>query len=68
MLTEEQNQRLTLTGPGTDMGKLFRQYWQPALLSRELAPTGAPKRVKILGEDFIAFRDGDGKVGVVEGL
>ncbi len=66
MLTEEENRRLTLTGPQTPMGKLFREYWQPALLSRELEPRGAPRRIKILGEDFIAFRDGDGRAGVVE--
>ncbi len=66
MLSEQDNRRLTLTGPGTAMGNLFRQYWQPALLSRELEAGGAPKRVKILGEDFIAFRDGEGRAGVVE--
>jgi nitrite reductase/ring-hydroxylating ferredoxin subunit len=66
MLTEEENRRLTMTGPGTQLGNLFRQYWHPVLLSRELEPRGAPKRVKILGEDFIAFRDGEGRVGVVE--
>lgn len=65
MLTQEDNQRLTQTGPNTDMGLLFRRYWQPALLSRELVAAGPPRRVRILGEDFIAFRDGAGKVGVV---
>jgi phenylpropionate dioxygenase-like ring-hydroxylating dioxygenase large terminal subunit len=65
MLTEQENRRLTLTGPGTPMGNLFRQYWQPVLLSRELEPGGAPRRVKVLGEDFIAFRDGGGRAGVV---
>ena len=65
MLTREDNQRLTQTGPNTDMGLLFRRYWQPALLSRELVAAGPPRRVRILGEDFIAFRDGAGKVGVV---
>ena len=66
MLTPEENALLTLTGPGTDMGRVFRSYWQPALLSRELGAAGAQKRVKILGEDFIAFRDGSGAVGVIE--
>ena len=66
MLTEAENQRLTLTGPGTPMGELFRRYWQPALLSRELQAGGAPKRIKILGEDFIAFRDGAGRAGVID--
>jgi phthalate 4,5-dioxygenase oxygenase subunit len=66
MLTEEENHRLTLTGPGTPMGNLFRQYWHPVLLSRELTSGGAPKRVRILGEDYLAFRDGTGRAGVIE--
>jgi phthalate 4,5-dioxygenase oxygenase subunit len=67
MLTQEQNETLTRTGPGTPMGRLFRQFWLPVLLSRELAePDGAPKRVRILGEDLIAFRDTQGRVGLVE--
>lgn len=66
MLTEAENRRLTLTGPGTPMGNLFRQYWHPVLLSRELKPGGAPKRVKVLGEDYLAFRDGEGRAGVIE--
>ncbi len=65
MLTAHENERLTRTGPGTAMGALFRQYWQPVLLARELAPAGPPMRVRVLGEDFVAFRDGDGRVGVV---
>ena len=66
MLTQEQNVSLTQTSAGTPMGQVFREYWQPALLSRELQAEGAPTALKILGEDFIAFRDGEGRVGVVE--
>ena len=67
MLTAEENATLTQTGPGTPMGRTFRQYWLPALLSRELpAPDCAPVRVKLLGEDFVAFRDSNGLVGIVE--
>ncbi|HEY5681962.1 MAG TPA: Rieske 2Fe-2S domain-containing protein [Pseudomonadales bacterium] len=66
MLTAAQNEVLTLTGPDTDMGRVFRAYWQPVLLSREIEAEGAPKRVKILGEEFVAFRNGRGEVGVVE--
>ena len=66
MLTAEENDLLTLTGPDQPMGQVFRAYWQPLLLSRELAPDGAPKRVRIMQEDFIAFRDSEGRVGVVE--
>jgi len=66
LLTLEENRRLTETGVGTPMGDLFRSYWQPLLLSRELGPDGEPKRLRIFGEDFIAFRNSEGKVGVVE--
>lgn len=67
MLTEAQNEMLTLTGPGTAMGALFRRFWIPVLLSRELdEPDGPPMRVKLLGEDLIAFRDSTGRVGLVE--
>ena len=65
MLTAQDNERLTRTGPGTAMGEVFRKYWIPALLSSELEPAGPPKRVQILGEAFLAFRDGDGQVGVI---
>ena len=67
MLTAEENRTLTLTGPGTAMGNVIRRYWVPALLSRELAqPDGPPLRVRLLGEDFVAFRDSDGRVGIIE--
>ena len=66
MLTEAENQSLTETGPGTPMGNLFRNYWLPACLSRELTTDGAPLRLKLLGEDFLAFRDSQGQVGLVE--
>jgi len=66
MLTQAENETLTRTGPGTAMGAVFRCYWLPVLLSRELTPDGPPLRVKVMGEDFIAFRDTEGRVGVVE--
>src|SRR5262249_21510721 len=48
------------------MGKLLRRYWVPALLSEELPePDGAPVRVRLLGEDLIAFRDTRGRVGLL---
>jgi phthalate 4,5-dioxygenase oxygenase subunit len=63
----EDNERLTRVGPGTPAGELFRRYWQPALLSTEApVPDGAPVRVRLLGEDLIAFRDTEGKVGLVD--
>lgn len=67
MLTHAQNEMLTRTGPGTPMGALFRRFWTPVLLSRELPePDCPPVRVKILGEDLLAFRDTSGAVGLIE--
>src|SRR6201981_515453 len=54
---------LTRVGQGTPMGELMRQYWVPALMSSELARDGAPMRLKLLGEQLIAFRDSAGRVG-----
>ncbi|HLH77186.1 MAG TPA: Rieske 2Fe-2S domain-containing protein [Candidatus Binataceae bacterium] len=67
MLKPEENERLTRVGAGTPMGRLLRRYWLPAALSEELPePDGAPVRVRMLGEDLIAFRDSEGKVGLLE--
>src|SRR5580658_2769766 len=67
MLTVEENQRLTRIGPGTQGGNYLRRYWWPLCLSTELAEKdGAPLRIRILGEDLVAFRDTEGKVGLVE--
>nr|WP_207955879.1 Rieske 2Fe-2S domain-containing protein [Rubrobacter marinus] len=49
------------------MGELFRRYWIPALLSEELPERdGTQVRVKLLGENLIAFRDTDGRVGLLD--
>jgi phthalate 4,5-dioxygenase len=67
MLTPQENERLTRVGPGTPMGDVFRRYWLPAALSSELPdPGGAPVRVRLLGEDLIAFRATDGTAGFIE--
>ena len=67
MLRPEQNAVLTQTGPGTPLGTLFRRYWIPALLAEELAePDGAPVRVQLLSERLIAFRDTQGRLGLLE--
>ncbi len=67
MLKREQNELLTRTGPGTPMGALFRRYWHPALLAHELpAPDCPPVRVRLLSERLIAFRDTDGRLGLID--
>ena len=60
MLSHEDNERLTRVGRGTPMGEVFRRYWLPALLSSELVSDGAPVRLKLLGENLVAFRNTDG--------
>jgi phthalate 4,5-dioxygenase oxygenase subunit len=66
-ITQELNERLTQTGPGTPMGDVFRRYWLPACLVEELSePDGPPVRVRLLSEDLVAFRDSAGDVGLVE--
>jgi phthalate 4,5-dioxygenase oxygenase subunit len=66
-ITKELNERLVRIGPGTPMGEVFRRYWMPAALSEELPePDGAPIRVRLLGEDLVAFRDTSGEVGLVD--
>ena len=67
MLSRGDNERLVRVGRGTPMGELMRRYWQPAALSSELPEAdGAPVRVRLLGEDFVAFRDSEGRVGLVD--
>jgi nitrite reductase/ring-hydroxylating ferredoxin subunit len=67
MLSAADNELLTRTGPGTPMGDYFRRYWLPVALSRELPePDGPPLRVRMLGEDLVAFRDTLGRVGLIE--
>ena len=67
MLTPQENERITRIGPGTPMGAVFRRYWQPAALSEELPERdGAPIRVRLLGEDLVAFRDSTGGVGLID--
>ena len=67
MLRKEQNDLLTQTGPGTPMGRLFRSYWIPAMLSEELPSNDCPPvRVKLLSERLIAFRDTNGRLGLMD--
>ncbi|HYC46460.1 MAG TPA: Rieske 2Fe-2S domain-containing protein [Burkholderiales bacterium] len=67
MVSQEQNDALTRTGPGTIMGDLVRRYWIPALHAFELPePDCPPLRVKLLGERLVAFRDTQGRVGLID--
>lgn len=67
MLTQQLNELLTETGPGTPMGELFRQYWIPALLAKDLPENDCPPvRVKLLSERLLAFRDSAGRYGLID--
>src|ERR1700734_4198089 len=67
MLRKEQNELLTQTGPGTAMGQLFRCYWLPALLAEELPDNDCPPvRVKLLSERLVAFRESEGRYGMID--
>jgi phenylpropionate dioxygenase-like ring-hydroxylating dioxygenase large terminal subunit len=67
MLSHEDNALLTRVARGSPMGDTMRLYWLPALLARELAePDGAPVRVRLLGEDLVAFRDTEGRIGLID--
>jgi len=67
MLSRKDNEYLTKVGPGTPVGNLFRRHWLPALLSTELPePDCAPVRLKLLGEELVAFRATSGRVGVLD--
>ncbi len=67
MLPKESNELITRTGPGTPMGELIRCYWIPALLSEEIPePDCPPVQVRILGEELVAFRDTQGRIGLLD--
>ena len=67
MLSVEENDILTRTDADTPMGEYFRRFWQPVALCQELLePDGEPLRVTILGEQLVAFRDTEGRVGLMD--
>jgi phenylpropionate dioxygenase-like ring-hydroxylating dioxygenase large terminal subunit len=65
MLTREQNDLLTQTGPGTPGGKLLRSYWQPVATAEEMPIGGDPMPMRILGEDLVLFRDDQNRLGLI---
>jgi phthalate 4,5-dioxygenase len=67
MLSHEENRLLMETNAGTPMGDYFRRYWLPAMLAAELpAPDCPPVRIRLLGEDLVAFRDSNGRIGLLD--
>ena len=65
MLSREQNDLLTQVGPGSAMGDFMRLFWIPFYPGDRLEPDGQPKRVKLLGEDLVVFRDSKGRPGLL---
>jgi nitrite reductase/ring-hydroxylating ferredoxin subunit len=53
---------ITRTDPGTPLGEYMRRFWQPVCMSDQLGDV--PKKIRVMGEDLIAFRDKSGDVGV----
>ena len=67
MLAKDDNDLLTLIEPGSTMGALLRQFWMPALLEEELSePDGSPVRLRLMGEDLVAFKDTEGNIGILD--
>src|ERR1700712_3579054 len=65
MLSHQDNETLVRVGAETPMGSLFRLFWIPFFFSKDLVADGQPKRVMLLGEDLVAFRDSQGRVGLM---
>ena len=66
MLTQAENDLLCQVEGASPMGQLMRRHWVPALLSEQVAtPDGAPVRVQLFGEKLVAFRDSNGKLGLL---
>jgi 5,5'-dehydrodivanillate O-demethylase len=65
MLTAEQNELLTRIGPGTPCGELMRRYWHPIAATSELEGSTWNKRIRLLGEDLVLFKDREGRLGLI---
>src|SRR5438552_1198145 len=69
MLSAERNLFMTRVGRGQPMGELFRQFWLPLTLSQQLPERdGDPVRLRLPGEDLVAFRDTNGNIGAVSAV
>lgn len=66
MLSQQDNERLTQTGPGTPCGDVLRRYWQPAALCAELEGERPVLPVTLLGERLVLFRDEKGRLGLMD--
>jgi 5,5'-dehydrodivanillate O-demethylase len=65
MLDQEENELLSRVGPGTPAGELLRRYWQVVAPASEITEEKPKKKVRLLGEDLVLYRDGRGTYGLV---
>jgi len=65
MLSREENERLTRVGAGTPAGEMLRHYWWPISFGQDAKRKGAPVKIKLLGEEFVLFRDGTERLGLM---
>jgi len=65
MLTDAENRKFTEVGPGTPCGNLLRRYWMPVAALSEITEDRPTKRVRLLGENLVLFRDLSGKYGLL---
>lgn len=67
MLTKSDNELICRVGPETPMNELMKRYWIPAGVEDDLpVADGAPKRIKLLGEKYILFRNTDGVLAMMD--
>jgi phthalate 4,5-dioxygenase len=67
MLSHDDVEFFCRVGKGTPTGEVYRRYWTPAMPAADLPrPNCPPVEFRVLGEDLVAFRDSDGKVGVLD--
>jgi nitrite reductase/ring-hydroxylating ferredoxin subunit len=66
MMSVEQNDLMTKTGPKAPAGALLRRYWQPAALVEELPDDRPIRAMRLLGQDLVLFRDDTGALGLID--
>jgi 5,5'-dehydrodivanillate O-demethylase len=65
MLTVKSNDRYTRVGAGTPTGELMRRYWHPIVAASQMKDK-ATKKIRLLGEDLILYKDRSGDYGLIE--
>ena len=67
MLTREQNEALTRVEGEAPMGRLMRKWaWIPSAIPSQLRVGDAPLKIRLPGEEFVAWRAPDGRIGFIE--